>query len=174
MMEDSRLMRRVPRDVAIGMVLVGLGTAIVALALRIPAGVETDPLGPRVFPVAMGLAIAVCGLLSALAAMLPSRWGLPAPILAESAGDDQAGLTQAMPGRLGAAVLLTAGYIAAFEPVGYVAATPVYVASLILLHGGRGRVVLVAPILLTLALYAAFRFGLLIPVPDGLLERWLS
>jgi hypothetical protein len=25
----------------------------------------------------------------------------------------------------------------------------------------------------TLALYAAFRFGLLIPVPDGILEPWL-
>jgi putative tricarboxylic transport membrane protein len=147
-------------------------SALVALALRIPAGVETDPLGPRAFPVAMGAAIALCGLLYAAAAAAPGRWGLPAPMLAESAGDDE-GSAEMMPLRLTAAVALTAAYIAVFEPVGYVLATPAYIASLVLLHGGRGRVLLLAPALLTAAFYAAFRFGLLIPVPDGLLEPWL-
>jgi hypothetical protein len=48
------------------------------------------------------------------------------------------------------------------------------VVAILLLHPGvRARAFLTAPVLVTLALYAAFRFGLLIPVPDGVLEAWL-
>jgi hypothetical protein len=37
--------------------------AVIALATRIGPGVATDPPGPRVFPLALGAAIVVCGLL---------------------------------------------------------------------------------------------------------------
>ena len=57
---------------------------------------------------------------------------------------------------------------------GYLLATPLYVVAILLLQpGARARAFVAAPVLVTLALYAAFRFGLLIPVPDGLLEPWL-
>ncbi|MFB3816814.1 MAG: tripartite tricarboxylate transporter TctB family protein, partial [Candidatus Methylomirabilales bacterium] len=57
---------------------------------------------------------------------------------------------------------------------GYLLATPPYVAGIMLIHGGAAwRRHVLPPLLLTAAVYAAFRFGLLIPVPDGLLERWL-
>jgi hypothetical protein len=78
------------------------------------------------------------------------------------------------PGRLIAAVVLTVAYIAAFEPLGYLIATPIYVGALLLVQrAASGRVLVAAPLLVTAAFYAAFRFGLLIPVPDGVLERWL-
>ena len=55
---------------------------------------------------------------------------------------------------------------------GYLLATPLYFVAILLLQpGARARAFVAAPVLVTLALYAAFRFGLLIPVPDGLLER---
>ncbi|HEU5321602.1 MAG TPA: tripartite tricarboxylate transporter TctB family protein, partial [Methylomirabilota bacterium] len=76
--------------------------------------------------------------------------------------------------RLAAAFAVTAAYVAAFEPVGYLLATPPYVAAILLIHGGAPRRAgVVAPVLVTLALYAGFRFGLLVPVPDGVLERVL-
>jgi hypothetical protein len=68
-------------------------------------------------------------------------------------------------------MVTTAAYLAAFEPLGYLLATPPYVAAIMLIHGGAGRrALLMAPILTTVVLYATFRFGLLIPVPGGILE----
>jgi putative tricarboxylic transport membrane protein len=158
------------RDLGIAAALVGIGGLVVALALRIDPGVQTDPLGPRLFPLAMGTAIGVCGLLLAVCAFAPGRWTAPAPILAES-GDNQEPPGEISPARLIAAVLLTGAYVAAFEPLGYLLATPPYVTAIVLVHGGaRGRALLVPPLLLTAAFYATFRFGLLIPVPDGLLS----
>jgi hypothetical protein len=70
-----------------------------------------------------------------------------------------------------AAITLSAFYLVAFERLGYLLATPLYVGALLLVHGGASRrTLLTAPLLLSLAFYAAFRFGLLIPVPDGILE----
>jgi putative tricarboxylic transport membrane protein len=163
------------RELGVAGFLIGLAIAIVVLGLRIPPGVQTDPLGPRVFPLALGAAIGLCGVLLAVTTLAPGRFTTATPVFLESGGDDDsaaAGTFSA--GRLLAAIGITAAYVAAFEPLGYLVATPLYVAALALVHGGISRGALVtAPVLLAAALYAAFRFGLLIPVPDGVLERWL-
>jgi putative tricarboxylic transport membrane protein len=162
------------RDLGIAAVLVVLGAAVIALGLRLPAGVQTDPLGPRAFPVALGGAIALCGALFGVAAAAGSRWTASAAVFVEAADDDASEGEVRSPARLGAAIVATAAYLLLFERLGYLLATPGYVAAILLLHPGvRPRTLLTAPALVTLALYAAFRFGLLIPVPDGVLERWL-
>jgi putative tricarboxylic transport membrane protein len=92
----------------------------------------------------------------------------------ETADDDASEGGLESPWRLVGAVAATAAYLVAFERLGYLLATPVYVVAILLLQPGvRARAFVAAPVLVTLALYAAFRFGLLIPVPDGLLESWL-
>jgi hypothetical protein len=95
------------RELAIAVGLVALGCAVIALATRIGPGVATDPLGPRVFPLALGAAIVVCGLLLGAGALLledrAMTGGLPAdPGLAEDAD-----LGPFSPGRLAAAVAVT-------------------------------------------------------------------
>jgi putative tricarboxylic transport membrane protein len=163
------------RELAVAGVLIGLAVAVVVLGLQVPPGVQTDPLGPRVFPLALGGAIGLCGVLLAVATLAPGRFTTAAPVFVESGGDDESAPAGPFsPGRLVAAIGITAAYVAAFEPLGYLLATPLYVAALALAHGGVSRRALVtAPALLAAAFYAAFRFGLLIPVPDGILERWL-
>jgi putative tricarboxylic transport membrane protein len=163
------------RELGVAALLVGLAIAIVVAGWQIPPGVQTDPLGPRVFPLALGAAIGLCGVLLAVTTLAPGRFTTAMPVFVESAGDDDsAGSGAFSPGRLVAAIGLTAAYVAAFEPLGYLLATPLYVAALALVHGGASRRALVtAPVLLAVAFYAAFRFGLLIPVPDGILEGWL-
>jgi len=161
------------QDLAIAGGLVAIGVVVVWLALQVDPGVQTDPLGPRVFPLAMGAGIGVCGLLLAVSTATSRRWMEPTPLLAESGGDEEAPGAFS-PARLTAAAVLTAVYIAAFEPIGYLLATPPYVAAIALVHGGaRWRGLALSPLLLTVAFYAAFRFGLLMPVPDGVLETWL-
>jgi hypothetical protein len=56
------------RELAIAATLTMLGALIVALSLSSAPGARTDPLGPRVFPLALGVAIGFCGCLLAVAA----------------------------------------------------------------------------------------------------------
>jgi putative tricarboxylic transport membrane protein len=158
----------------VGAVLTLIGLAVIALALRVDPGVQTDALGPRAFPLALGGAIALCGLLLGVVATRGDRWTASAAVFVESPDDDASETEVRSPWRLVGAIAATAAYLVAFERLGYLLATPVYMVALLLLQTGvRARVFLTAPLLVTVALYAAFRFGLLIPVPDGLLERWL-
>ena len=162
------------RDAAVAVVLVILGVVVIGLALRVEPGVQTDPLGPGAFPLGLGAAIAACGLLLGGTAVLGDRWTTSASVFVESAADDASEGALRSPWRLAGAIVATAAYLAAFERLGYLLATPGYMVAVLLLHPGvRARALLAAPVLVTLALYVAFRFGLLIPVPDGILEGWL-
>jgi putative tricarboxylic transport membrane protein len=173
--EGRRVAARARRtDAVVAVVLVGLGIGLAELALGVPPGVQTDPLGPRAFPLGLAAAIAACGLLLGTVALLGDRWSAPAPVFVESAADDAGGGGRWSPWRLGGAMVATAAYLIAFERLGYLLATPGYLVAILLLQPGvRPRAILTAPALVTAALYAAFRFGLLIPVPAGALEGWL-
>ncbi|HSF20735.1 MAG TPA: tripartite tricarboxylate transporter TctB family protein [Burkholderiales bacterium] len=151
--------------------LVAFGGVIVALSLEIPPGVQTDPLGPRFFPIALGAGIALCGLLLAAAEIfVHGEPAVPAPLSdASPEGEEDAGPFS--PARFVGAIGATALYVAAFDPLGYLLSTPPYIAAILLMHGGtRARALLITPFVVTIALYVTFRFGLLIPVPDGPLE----
>jgi putative tricarboxylic transport membrane protein len=160
------------REIAIAFFLAALGSIVIALSGNIESGVYTDALGPRVFPSALGAGIAVCGLLLGVAALF--RWQPePAGLLSDTGGAEvERGPFS--PTRLLGAVFATALYVVAFEPVGYLIATPLYAAVVILIHGGAPwRTVIVAPVVITVILYVTFRFALRIPVPSGILEGFL-
>lgn len=163
------------REMGVAIFLMAFGGLVIALARQIGPGISTDPLGPRAFPTALGAGIALCGLLLAAATLLFRGRGGPAVPLTGADPEEDAGVEVGpfSPARLVGAVVATAAYLAIFEPLGYLIATPIYVVAIMLIQGGAGRrVLLIAPILVTAALYATFRFGLLIPVPLGVLERF--
>lgn len=166
--------RSIRDELAVAAFLVASGGVVMLLSRGIWPGVPTDLLGPRAFPFALGAGILICGFLFGLAVVvfrgLPGRGG--AFIESGAQEGDEAGPFS--PARLVGAVVATAIYIAAFEPIGYLLSTPVYVGVIALIHGAATRrSLLIAPVLITAALYVAFRFGLRIPVPDGILETLL-
>lgn len=166
--------RKARRELVIAAFLTVFGGAVVAQARQIPPGVTTDPLGPAAFPNALGWGIAICGLLLGTATLV-FRGQSPGTtaVLADASPDDDASAEGGpfSPARLVAAIVATAAYLAAFTPLGYLLATPLYVVIIMLIHGGAGkRALLLAPLFVTAALYATFRYGLLIPVPAGILE----
>ncbi len=164
------------REVAVAAFLVAFGCGVIALARQIGPGIPTDPLGPQAFPTALGAGITLCGLLLAASTLLfRGRQGPAGPLSRADPEEDMGGEAGPFsPARLVAAVVATAAYLAVFEPLGYLVATPLYVAAVMLVHGGAGRrALLIAPLLVTAVLYATFRFALLIPVPRGILERIL-
>lgn len=162
------------KDLIAAAVLVVFGAYIVAVGLKIPLGVATDPLGPRTFPVALGAGIAVCGILLAASALVFR--GVPrqrTPTL-DVDEDEVAEAGAASPARLIGAIAVTGAYLLLFEPLGYLLSTPLYVLAVLLLHGGAPRRALaITPVAVTLVLYATFKYGLLIPLPEGLLEPLL-
>jgi putative tricarboxylic transport membrane protein len=161
------------REIAIAVFLAVFGGAVIALSGKIESGVYTDPLGPRVFPYALGVGIMLCGLLLGVGAFFrwqPERAGL----LSDAGGAEEGERGPFSPTRLLAVVVATAIYVAAFEPVGYLIATPLYVVAILFIHGGAPwRTLIVAPAVITIVLYLTFRFALRIPVPRGVLESFL-
>jgi putative tricarboxylic transport membrane protein len=159
------------RELPVAVFLVAFGAVVLVLAGRIEPGVETDPLGPRAFPAALGVGIAICGgLLAGTALLGPGEGRRTGPIF-EPGLESEAEAGPVSPARLLGAIAATGAYVALFDPLGYLLATPPYVAAIILIHGGAARrTLLIAPPLVTVLLYAAFRFGLLIPVPEGILD----
>jgi putative tricarboxylic transport membrane protein len=161
------------REIAVAVFLAAFGGVVIALTGKIESGVYTDPLGPRVFPYALGVGIAVCGLLLGVGALF--RWKPEQAGFLSDAEEEEVARGPFSPTRLVGAVGATAIYVAAFEPVGYLIATPLYVAAILLIHGGSPqRSVIFAPAVITTVLYLMFRFALRIPVPSGVLERILQ
>lgn len=162
------------RELVIAGFLVVFGGAVIAVARTIELGVQTDPLGPRAIPLALGAGIALCGLLLGAAALVfRGARGRMGP-LSDSTAEQAAPEGPFSATRLIGAVVATALYVAVFERLGYLLATPPYVAAILLIHGNAlPRAFLVAPLLITVVLYVTFRFGLLIPVPGGILEAIL-
>lgn len=161
------------REIAIAVFLAAFGGIVIALSGKIESGIYTDPLGPRVFPYALGAGIALCGLLLGIGTLI--RWQPEqAGFLSDAGGAEEVEGGPFSPTRLAGAVGATAIYVAAFEPVGYLIATPLYVVAILLIHGGAPqRTLIVAPVVITTVLYLTFRFALRIPVPSGVLERFL-
>jgi Tripartite tricarboxylate transporter TctB family len=161
------------REIAIAVFLASFGGIVIALSGEIQSGVQTDPLGPRVFPSALGVGIVLCGLLLGIGALFrwqPQQSGL----LLDGGGAEEVEKGPFSLARLLGAAAATAIYVAAFEPVGYLLATPLYVVAILLIHGGASwRTLIVAPVVITTFLYLTFRFVLRIPVPGGILERLL-
>jgi putative tricarboxylic transport membrane protein len=158
------------REIAIAIFLAAFGAIVIALSGKIESGVYTDPLGPRVFPYALGAGIALCGLLLGVAALF--RWQTEhAGFLSDAGETEEIARGPFSPARLVGAVGTTGLYVAAFEPVGYPISTPLYVVAILIIHGGiPWRTLVVAPLMITTVLYATFRFALRIPVPGGLFE----
>ena len=107
--------------------------------------------------------------------MLGDRWTASAAMFVETADDDASEGGLESPWRLVGAVAATAAYLFAFERLGYLLATPLYVVAILLLHAGRARAGLRDGARAGDRWRSTPRSGSasLIPVPDGLLEPWL-
>lgn len=150
-------------DVFSGGALLVIAAAYGRVALGIPRG-GAEP-GPGALPLALAVLLAA----------------LSIGVLARGLAAGRAGARQARPAeppepgdaaaRLGPwlAAAATLAYAGLFEPLGFVPATLAYTAIVTRLFGGRRRALIVAPVGVTLALFAFFRLALGVRLPPGLL-----
>ncbi len=114
-------------DLAVAALVAAFGLAVVLVALTIPDGLYRDAVGPRAVPIGVGVLILVCG-----AAVALRRLRALAPTRGWRAEEEGTGDEPGHPASLGRALgvmALTAAYAAAFAPLGYLLATPAFVAG---------------------------------------------
>ena len=157
------------RTLGAGLFAIGAGYLAAAFLITEPEG-GYAAVGPRVFPIAIGVALVAVALWTALrahgAGAAPSSGAAKAPAApASDAAPPAADWRAAAP-----SALLFLAYIALLEPLGYLLATTAFIALEARLLGSRrwGRDVLAA-LAVAVSVYALFSLLLGLRLPGGLL-----
>ena len=156
-------------DIAGGLAFAALGLAIVVIGeLTLREDIKGDLLGPMAFPRLLGGMLCVGGLYVAFRA-----WRMSADqsaIALDEEGDEDEADVPASTIRAFTVMGLSLLYAIVLNPVGYLVATPVFVAAGLYALSVRSKVVLiVVPIVLTAFCYYAFAEVLSVPLPSGIL-----
>jgi putative tricarboxylic transport membrane protein len=161
------------RDLAVALVVAGLGAAIVILAFDVPIGRVRDPIGTRTMPIVVGALICAGGVALAVRRLL--RWRQdPVEIPAEGAEDDQPD-RPASAWRALSMWVLCFGYVALLSRGGFLILTPLLIAAGLWLMGVRQPVRLVAVSLVPVALmYWLLGIVLNVRLPLGPFEPYLG
>jgi hypothetical protein len=158
-------------DVAVGLAFALFGVAIVVIGeLTLREDIQGDLLGPKAFPRLLGTCLFAGGIYVAIRA-----WRMPASRVAaslESEGDEDEPNVPASTTRAFTVSAITLLYGLVLHPLGYLVATPLYVAAGLYVLSIRSKIVLVAvPVLLTALCYYVFAEVLLVPLPSGVLTE---
>lgn len=137
-------------DRALGAVLLALALAFMAGAARLQVPFQYEPLGPRAFPIVLGVLLAVCGLLLILRPDTV-RWF-----------DSRAAAWRVLAG-----MLLLCLYAAAFEPLGFILSTTLAVAAMSRLFGLPVLPAVLYGLVLAVTAYFGVGEGMGLNLPDG-------
>lgn len=155
------------RDLILGVLVMLGGLAVISAAFGLPAGTATDPLGPRGFPLLLGVGLAACG---AVLAATPLRWARPDTEPMEVTAHDDARAPFSWP-RVGGAVAASLAFVFALVPLGALLTSIGYALALLLLQGRTGRREAAATaIAFPLLVYLLLDAVLGVPLPAGPLE----
>ena len=137
-----------------------LAAAYLYATSMLPSMEIGDPLGPKAFPVLLGILLALAGVLLLIESR--SLRAGPAPAAA--------GPTAARPHAVAGVAIATGAFFALLEPLGYLIAFTLYLYLVMLwLHGRRPALCLVISVLFAIGSYALFAKGLGVTLPKGLL-----
>lgn len=154
------------RDLLMALSVVALGIFVMAIAQTIHAGIYRDAVGPRAFPLAIGVLFIVNGGIVAVQRLRNMNAGRGYLVAAEGTEDEAEYPASAM--RAAFVIVLTFAYAAAFQPLGYLLATPLYVvAALAAMSERRWLVSVGIAVVWTIATYVIFAQGLAVRMPVG-------
>jgi len=162
---DSRI------DLIFAVLIALAGSVVVLIAWNIPDGVYRDAIGPRAFPLGTGILMLAGGAFVAArrAALMFADLGWQAS--AEGAEDEPghpASLARAM-----AILAISIAYAATFTPLGYLIATPPFIAATLWVMRERSVPQVAAiSILWTVVTYVVFAQLLAVRLPVGPLRAW--
>lgn len=157
-------------DSVAGGVGVAFSLVYLAIALQIPSSFSSAELvGPRVFPIAIGVALALASLallVKGLREASSDEGGEPAEPVEEEDDTLEQNST-----RLGVIIALLFGYILLFVPLGYLISTFLFVLTVTMYLDSRHWIRnLVYAILFPIVVYFVFTELLRVTLPTGLLS----
>lgn len=172
---DSPWYRRVDLAISVALLIIGIATIVLAdLTIAEARGYTADPIGPRGFAFMIGGFLAVGGAALLVTQIVRTRRGHVGPDEeAEVAGDDPR--YPASTRRALTIMVLTIGFAAALEPVGYLLATVLHIAGCLWAMGTRRVTKLVVfPVVYAIVTFALFDPLLGVRLPDGILHYLLD
>ncbi len=153
-------------DIAISAAFIALGIFVIFHARTIESGMFTDPIGPRAFFYGCGV-IFILGGIANIAQKLAMRRAFPGTTIPAEGVEDEPN-HPASAARVGLMALVSLLYVLSFRPLGYLIATPLYVAlSLRILNERNWLLIGAVAILFTLIFYVIFAQGLGVWLPVG-------
>jgi putative tricarboxylic transport membrane protein len=158
-------------DIAVGLAFAALGVAIVVVGeLTLHEDIKGDLLGPLAFPRVLGSCMFAGGLYVAIRALRRSAQQVGVALEAE--GDEDEPDISASTVRAVTVMALTLVYGLVLNRVGYLLATPVFVAAALYVLAVRSKIALAAvSLLLTAFCYYIFAEVLKVPLPSGVLTE---
>jgi len=154
------------RDLLISVAVACLGLAILVMTGSIRTGIARDVIGPRAFPYAIGALLFVGGLV--LSARRLRRMNAEGLFLVPEEGTDDNPDHPASAGRFLFIMVISAVYASVLMPLGYLIATPPFVALAFIAMGERRWLYTAAvPLVWTLSTYLLFSQLLNVRIPVG-------
>jgi putative tricarboxylic transport membrane protein len=158
-------------DLIGGLAFAAFGLALVVIGeLTLHEDIQGDLLGPKAFPRLLGASLFLGGLYVAYRA-----WRVPASQVAaalESDGDEDEPDVPSSVVRAFVVMGLTLLYALVLSGLGYLIATPLYIAAGLYALSIRSKIVLiVVPVALTAFCYYVFAEILMVPLPSGVLTE---
>jgi hypothetical protein len=158
-------------DVALALGVTALGIFIIVFAQSIGRSPVPDPIGPRGIPTGLGTAFVLGGI--ALVARRVVRWRREGTYVEHEGSQDDVGVPPGSARRALTIWLAAAMYVVLLPVVGYLIATPLFVAATLRLLQFKRRpllrvpAIVAYPILYTVISYAVFATLLGIRLPVG-------
>lgn len=166
---------RISQDVVLAALLSLVGLFLIVVASDLPEGSANDPLGPRGFPLLIGVGILGCGVVL-FGQTLLRRWRSFAGGDISLEGEDSQPEEGPLSGkRIILAVLAMLGYVAVLPYAGFLLSTPIVLAMLMGLQGGVPiKSFLFMTIGFPIVLYGLFVLLLSVPLPGGVVFYGMS
>jgi putative tricarboxylic transport membrane protein len=156
------------RDLALVLCVVALGVFVIAVAWSFPPALIADTIGPRAFPFGIGILLVVGGGAVAIQRLRAMNAAGGYQVEAEGNADEPEHPSSGL--RAGALIASTFGYAALLQPLGYLIATPIFLAMALAIMKERNWVsVLSSALIYTLGTYLLFEVLLNARLPTGLL-----
>jgi putative tricarboxylic transport membrane protein len=154
------------RDLAVSVAVAGLGLAILVMTGSIRNGIARDVVGPRAVPYAIGAMLLLGGLVLSVRRLRRMNAGNGFVVPEEGAGDNPDYPASAL--RVVFIMALSAIYAAVLMPLGYLLATPPFVALCFVAMGERRWIYTIAiPLVWTVTTYVLFAQLLSVRIPVG-------
>jgi putative tricarboxylic transport membrane protein len=154
-------------DLAIGFAVIVFAVAILVFTGHIrPTGPVVDPIGPRGFPYLLGGVMLVAGIVNVLGQV--RRWKRSGATMVPTDGEPDETDVPASGAQAFALMAVTFAYVAILTRVGYVIATPVYVAAALWLMRLRStKTIVLTAVGYTLVTFVIFAVAMRVSLPLG-------